>query len=108
MSKGILRLLFLFATGAAAQGQTVFSLPPGNLLVNGNFESGFSGWFGTYGYWDTTASGPLNPPPLSGTKVGIVDASQDPMSQIIPTTPGVTYQLRFGARLVDVDANGIT
>jgi len=74
-----------------------------NLLVNGGFESGFSGWNGTYGLY----SGTINPAPLSGRTVGELDGGQNPMYQSFATIPGVTYELKYGRRLPELDGNGI-
>jgi hypothetical protein len=79
--------------------------PPGNLIVNGDFEGGFSGWQGTYGLL-TTSAYPLNPAPLSGMTVGVVLAGQDSMTQTIPTTIGVTYEITLNMRLADLGGNG--
>jgi hypothetical protein len=69
-----------------------------NLIVNGSFESGFSGWQGTWGYYDHS------PNPVSGSHVGVlIDISHSSVGQTmyqhVPTTPGLTYELTFALRL---------
>jgi len=77
--------------------------PPGNLIVNGGFDNGFSGWNGTYGLFSQS----ITPPPLSGNTVAILDGGEPPMTQSIPTIPGLIYEIDLGARLPDLDGNGI-
>ena len=72
-----------------------------NLIINGSFELGFSGWQGTWGYYDQS------PNPVSGTRVGVlVDISHSSVGQTmyqqIPTTPGLTYEINFALRLPDL------
>jgi len=74
-----------------------------NLVQNGGFDNGFSGWNGTYGLFSAT----MNPAPLSGTTVAELDGGQNPMFQSFPTVPGITYQVNWGMRLPDLDGNGI-
>ena len=78
----------------------VYVSPPGNLIVNGSFESGFGGWAGTMGLYQT-------PNPVSGTTVGVVidiwsSSVGQCMSQTFATTPGTTYQINFGIRLPEL------
>ena len=87
----------LFSSKAVAQG---------NLIVNGGFESGISGWSGTYGIYERS------PNTVDGTIVGVViDVRSSSTSQCIyqtfPTTPGTTYTVAFSTRLADLGGNGV-
>lgn len=44
----------------------------------------------------------MNPGPLSGTTVGILNDGEADMAQTVATVPGDVYQLQFGIRLVDL------
>ncbi|MDB6019152.1 MAG: hypothetical protein JWR19_3641 [Pedosphaera sp.] len=77
-----------------------------NLILNGGFESGFAGWVGTYGILKPQNYA-INPGPLDGVTVGVVDASQQPMRQTIATIVGLTYEINFGMRLPDLDSSGV-
>ncbi len=74
-------------------------MPPGNLVVNGGFESRFAGWRGRYGYVEAITIGrPI--PALEGRIAGVVvdvfgGSVYEPMWQILPTTIGTTYEFRF-------------
>src|ERR1700722_2884900 len=81
-------------------------LAPGNLIANGDFENGFTGWVGTYGLLSLN-NYPINPGPLSGTTVGVVDDSEPAMRQSISTVVGTTYAISFGIRLPDLGPNGV-
>jgi hypothetical protein len=67
---------------------------PGNLVVNPGFESGFSGWTGTYGL--------VNPPGGSyeGLTAGVIIQAQGTqnlqvLQQAIPTVVGDMYEIQF-------------
>jgi hypothetical protein len=83
----------LISPGAQAQ----------NLIQNGGFENGFTGWNGTLGIYNA----PMNPPPLTGSHVAILDGGQNPMFQSFSTVPGLTYEVKWGQRLPDLDQDGI-
>jgi hypothetical protein len=91
-------LWLLFGVGLifspAAQAQ--------NLIQNGDFE-GFGGWNGTLGIYNAA----MNPLPLSGSNVAILDGGQNPMVQSFATVPGLTYEVKWGRRLPDLDQDGI-
>ncbi len=85
---GSLALTFAQPTG------WLISMPPGNLVVNGGFESGFGGWQGTYGWLDAPGVA------LEGTRAGVVidtgsSSVGQPMWQLLPTTPGAQYHFQF-------------
>ncbi len=97
-----LLLLLLFGVVPFASAQPSLSsivMPPGNLVVNGGFESRFAGWEGTFGWLDPRETGqPV--PALEGRNTGVVvdvgsSSVGQPMWQILPTTPGVKYDFRF-------------
>src|SRR5438270_3959793 len=94
-----LAIIFLLAVGSMLASRARAQ----NLIQNGGFDSGFSSWNGTYGLY----SGTINPGPLSGNTVAILDGGQNPMFQSFPTVPGLTYEVRWGRRLPDLDGNGI-
>ena len=76
-----------------------------NLIVNGGFEDGFTGWYGTYGISVRT------PDTIDGTHVGVIDdigssSVNETLTQTIYTHPGVTYLLQFDMRLPELDAHG--
>ncbi len=76
-----------------------------NLIVNGGFESGLTGWYGSYGIINST------PNTIDGTHVGVIldigsSSGHQTLSQTISTTPGLTYLLQFDMRLPELDANG--
>ena len=79
--------------------------PEGNLIVNGSFENGFTGWAGTYGI-SQPKNYPINPGPLSGLDVGLVDDSEPSMRQTVSTVIGNRYELSFGMRLPDLGSTG--
>lgn len=71
-----------------------------NLVVNGGFEDGFTGWLGSYGFRES-------PNTIDGTHVGMLtDIGHSSvgmtLSQIIPTEPGVAYDISFALRLADL------
>ena len=99
-----LLILLLCGLTRFAHGQTF--PPAGNLIMNGDFESGFSGWNGTYGLL-TLQNYPMNPAPLSGTTVGVSLAGEPVMDQTISTVIGTTYEIKIGMRLPDLGGNGI-
>jgi hypothetical protein len=87
----------------AAGPNSASAIQTGNLIVNGGFDNGFSGWDGTYGLY----SGAMNPPALSGNTVADLDGGEPSMFQSFPTVPGITYQVEWGRRLPDLGANGV-
>ncbi len=104
MKRKVIQILILLSFVQLAHSQTF--PPPGNLIVNGDFESGFAGWAGTYGLL-TLNNYPLNPAPLSGITVGVLPDGQAPMTQTVQTTIGTTYQFSIGMRLPDLGGNGV-
>lgn len=88
--------LFTLAWLAGAQFFASHAAGP-NLIVNGGFENGFTGWNGTWGYYDS-------PNTVSGARVGVLtDISSSSVGQTmyqnVPTTPGWTYEIKFALRL---------
>ena len=86
--------------GSLLSGRAAGYPPPGNLIVNGSFENGFTGWAGTLGLYNS-------PNTLSGTTVGVdtdiwSSSVNQCMSQTFATTPGLTYQIAFGIRLPEL------
>ncbi len=76
-----------------------------NLLLNGGFENGFTGWYATYGISSRT------PNTIDGTHVGVLidighSSVGQTLSQALTTTPGLTYDIQFWLRLPELDANG--
>jgi len=74
---------------------------PFNLVVNGGFESWFSGWTGTYGLYGDS------PNTVDGTWVGVLtdighSSVYQTLTQSVATTPGVAYQIAFALRLPDL------
>ena len=94
-----LALTFLVAVGSIF----VPSARAQNLIQNGGFDNGFSGWNGTYGLLSLS----INPPALSGTTVAILDGGQNPMFQSFPTVAGKTYEVEWYMRLPELDDGGI-
>lgn len=92
MRKTIFTLFFVVLSVGRLCAQTFL---PGNLVQNPGFESGFSGWNGTYGI--------LTPPPgvaLEGVNVGVIDTLQsssthEALQQAIPTVAGDQYEIQF-------------
>jgi len=71
-----------------------------NLVINGGFESGFAGWTGTFGYYDS-------PNTVDGYRVGVLtDISHSSvgqtLTQVLPTTAGQTYSIAFALRLPEL------
>ena len=96
MRKGTLLVLFLCSPAVLLKAQTLPSvvLPPGSIVVNGGFESGFGGWNGTYGYIDMPGAA------LEGNRAGVVtdvgsSSVGQPMWQTLSTVPGAQYHLSF-------------
>jgi len=58
-------------------------------------------------FFTTKNSGTINPAPLSGNTVAILDGGQNPMFQSFPTVPGITYEVDWGMRLPDLGGNGV-
>lgn len=84
------------ALSATLLATSTFAVGP-NLIVNGGFESGFTGWFGTFGYYDT-------PNALGGARVGtLTDITHSSVGQTlyqnVATVPGWTYEIKFALRL---------
>ncbi len=76
-----------------------------NLVVNGGFEDGFTGWYGTYGMSTRTTN------TIDGRFVGVLIPIQhssvgQTLSQSLTTTPGFSYDIRFWLRLPELDAAG--
>jgi len=92
-------LTLLVATGSISAP----AAQPPDLIVNGGFDNGFSGWNGTYGLYNR----PMTPAPLSGNTVAILDGGEPPMFQSFPTVFGITYEVDWYMRLPELDANGI-
>ncbi len=89
-------MLFLWSSAVLLKAQTLPSvvLPPGNIVVNGGFESGFGGWNGTYGWMDMPGAA------LEGNRAGVVidvgsSSVNQPMWQTLSTIPGAQYHLSF-------------
>jgi hypothetical protein len=71
-----------------------------NLVVNGGFEDGFTGWRGTFGYYNS-------PNTVDGSSVGILtDVTHSSvgmtLTQILPTEPGIAYDISFAVRLPEL------
>jgi hypothetical protein len=66
--------------------------PPANLVQNGNFASGLSGWSlsGNGGYWFGYSGGADG-----GAFMGLSSLSLSPLYQNVPTTSGQSYSLSF-------------
>jgi len=70
------------------------AMAQGNIVLNGDFESGFGGWLGTYGYIDRANFA------YNGSHVGVVmdlrsSSVNQTMYQPLSTEPNQQYQLRF-------------
>ncbi|MBI1841766.1 MAG: hypothetical protein HYR88_13075 [Verrucomicrobia bacterium] len=72
-----------------------------NLIVNGGFEAGTTGWYGSFGLYGTS------PTPYDGKTVGVlVDITHSSvnrtLTQTIHTQPGASYKVAFALRLPDL------
>ncbi|MHC1766869.1 MAG: immunoglobulin domain-containing protein [Verrucomicrobiia bacterium] len=84
------------ASGSVTSSVAVLTMPLVEILANGSFEAGFSGWaaggnvIAVAGY-----------APVDGTAVLAFNSGQSPpngmVSQIFSTTPGTEYSLSFAA-----------
>jgi hypothetical protein len=91
--RAILTLLTFLNFLTAARAQSV--------LRNGGFESGFSGWNGTFGIYTASSN------PYQGQNVGVLMHESNSsvgmtLQQTFPTTPGYIYNIHFAIRLPEL------
>jgi hypothetical protein len=96
-----MRLSTIALVAAFLLGKALEGCSAQNLIVNGDFEAGLSGWAGALAvFWGTSNT-------VSGRNVGeIFDRSKSPsfesVNQSIATTPNVTYEITFALRLPEL------